>query len=260
MEKITHELAESTCLTKLVGNSSYLYIVLDYGSSLLMTFNSPLGRFRFICLPWGLACAQDIFQWMMDQILTHCDGVIGIIDDVVVHGKDDKEHDKHLYKFMRVACEHGLVFNKDKCAVKQTSVAFFRCVHDANETHPDPEKVSAFHKMPAPETATQLQKFLRLVTYLSPFITSSSSFTAPLHGLLKKGTEFSGTTPIRKHLIKPNQWFARIPHCGTLMSANLSLSKLIHPTKAYVLPSFKMAAQLPLLPKLLHLWSSIMPT
>ena len=41
--------------------------------------------------------------------------------------------------------------------------------------------------MPAPETATQLQKFLRLVTYLSPLILS---FTTPLHGLLKKGTEF----------------------------------------------------------------------
>ena len=44
--------------------------------------------------------------------------------------------------------------------------------------------------MPAPKTATQLQKFLRLVTYLSPFIPSLSSFTAPLCGLLKKGTEF----------------------------------------------------------------------
>ena len=65
----------------------------------------------------------------------------------------------------------------------------FGCVCDANGAHPDPEKVSAVHKMPAPETSTHLQKFLRLVTYLSPFIPSISSFTAPLCGLLKKGTE-----------------------------------------------------------------------
>ena len=44
--------------------------------------------------------------------------------------------------------------------------------------------------MLAPKTATQLQKFLGLVTYLSPFIPSFSSFTASLCGLLKKGTEF----------------------------------------------------------------------
>ena len=79
---------------------------------------------------------------MMDQILTHCNGVIDIADDVVVHGKDDKEHNKHLHKFMRVTHEHGPVFNKDKCAIKQTSIVFFQCFYDANGAHPDPEKVS----------------------------------------------------------------------------------------------------------------------
>ena len=44
--------------------------------------------------------------------------------------------------------------------------------------------------MPTPKTATQLQKFLRLVTYLSPFIPSLSFFITPLCVLLKKGTEF----------------------------------------------------------------------
>ena len=110
-------------------------------------------------------------------------------DDVVVHGRDDKECDKCLHKFIRVTFEHGLVFNKDKCAVKQTSIVFLDMFMMLNGVHPDPEKVSAVHKMLVPETATQLQKFLRLVTYLSPFIPSLSSFTTPLHGLLKKGTE-----------------------------------------------------------------------
>ena len=99
----------------------------------------------------------------MDQILTHCNGVIGNADDVVVYGKDDKEHDKCLHKFIRVTHVHGLVFNKVKCAVKQTSAVFFVCVYDANGDHPDPEKVSEVHNMLVTETATQLQKFLWLV-------------------------------------------------------------------------------------------------
>ena len=107
-----------------------------------MTFNTLWGRFRFVCLPWGLACTQDILQWMMDQILAHCNGVIDIADDVVFHQKDDKEHNKHLHKFMRITHEHGLVFNKDKSAVKQNSRVFFQCFYDANGAHPDPEKVS----------------------------------------------------------------------------------------------------------------------
>ena len=126
----------------------------------------------------------------MDQILNNSDRVIGIKDDVVVHRKDDKKHEKHLHKFMRIPYEHGLVFNKDKWAIKQTSIVFFRCVYDTNGAHPDPEKVSAVQKMLAPEIATQLQKFLGLPSFFF--------FTASLHGLQKKGTEFIWNNSYKK--------------------------------------------------------------
>ena len=58
----------------------------------------------------------------MDQILDQCEGVIGIADDVVVHGKDDEEHDWWLHKLRKVAQEHGLIFSGEKCAVKHNSV------------------------------------------------------------------------------------------------------------------------------------------
>ena len=116
VKEIMHELAGSTWFTKLDGTSSYPHIVPDYESSLLTTFNTPWGHYRFIHIPWVLACAQDIFQRMMDQILAHCNGVICIADAVIVHGKDDEEHGKHLHKFMKVACGYGLNINSDKCA------------------------------------------------------------------------------------------------------------------------------------------------
>ena len=85
LDEITHELGGSTHFMKLDGTSSYLCVVLDYKSSLLMMFNTPWGHYRFVCLPWGLTCAQDIFQQMMNQILECCEGVSGIADDVVIH-------------------------------------------------------------------------------------------------------------------------------------------------------------------------------
>ena len=96
VEEITLLLAGSKKFTKVDGTSSYLCVVLDYESSLLTTFNTPWGRYRFVCLPWGLSCAQDIFQQMMDQILEQCKGVIGIADDVVIYGDDDEDHDKPI--------------------------------------------------------------------------------------------------------------------------------------------------------------------
>ena len=191
LEEITHELAGSTKVTKVDGSSSYYCIVLDYESSLLTTFNTHRGRFRFVRLPFGLACAQDIFQRMMDQILDHCEGAIGIADDIIIHGKDDAEHDRRLHKFMKVTREHGLVLNKKKCEVKSNSVKFFGCVYDKHGAHPDPSKVSAIKEMPAPQNKGELQSFLGMVTYLSPFIPQLSSHTATLRGLLKTDVEYS---------------------------------------------------------------------
>ena len=81
---------------------------------------------------------------------------------------------------MCTACKHGLVFNGEKCEVKKDSVTFFGTVYDANGAHPDPKKVDAIHKMPPPDNKQQLQYFLGIVTYLSPFIASLSTHTAPL--------------------------------------------------------------------------------
>ena len=88
------------------------------------------------------------------------------------------------------AQEHGLVINGDKCEVRKDSVTFFRTVYDANGTHPDPKKADAIHQMPQPDSKLQLQHFLGMVTYLSPFIPSLSTHTTPLQELLKKESKF----------------------------------------------------------------------
>ena len=127
---------------------------------------------------------------MMNQILECCKGVIGIANDVVIYGDDDEDQDWNLHNIMHRALEHGLVFKGEKYEFKKDSVAFFRTVYDANGAHPDPKKVDAIHKMPPPDIKLQLQHFLGMVTYLSPFIPSLSTHTTPLWELLKKDSEF----------------------------------------------------------------------
>ena len=61
-----------------------------------------------------------------------------------------------------------------------------RTVYDVNGAHPDPKKVDAIHEMPPPENQSQLQQFLGMVMYLSPFIPSLSTHTSSLGELLKK--------------------------------------------------------------------------
>ena len=71
---------------------------------------------------------------------------------------------------MHITCKYYLVFNAQKTHVKAQAINFFGCLYDANGVHLDPGKVNAVHALPAPTNVTELQEFLSLVTYLSPFI------------------------------------------------------------------------------------------
>ena len=96
VEEVAHELAHSCFFTKLDACHGYWSVILNQDSSLLMTFNSPFGRYHFLQLPFGLVCSQDIFQKKMVQILKECQGCIGIADDITVHGHTKVEHDACL--------------------------------------------------------------------------------------------------------------------------------------------------------------------
>ena len=164
--------------------------MLDEESSYLTTFNSPFGRFRFTHLPFGLCVSQDIFQQKMDFILEQCPGAVGIADDIAVHGPTEEEHDANLHNLMLVARKHGLVFNLDKCVIKERMITFFGMLFSAEGVHPDPEKIEAIRAIQVPQDAQELQSFLGIATYMAPFIPNLSALSEPLRNLLKKGTDF----------------------------------------------------------------------
>ena len=103
--EVAHEFVNSHYFTKLNAHHGYCSIVLDEEWSLITTFNSPIGRYCFLHLPFGLVCSQDIFQKKMDQFLKECSGCIGITNDIAIHCCTEAEHDAHLQNLMQVACK-----------------------------------------------------------------------------------------------------------------------------------------------------------
>ena len=126
----------------------------------------------------------------MDQILKECQGCTAIGDGITIHGHNEAEHDAHPQNLMWIAHKYNLVFNPQKTHVKAQAVNFFSCLYNASSVHLDLGKVDAVHALPVPTNITELQEFLGLITYLSPFIPGLSTLTTPLHELLKKDTDF----------------------------------------------------------------------
>ena len=216
MEEVAHKFAHSCFSTKLDAHNGYWSIILDQDSSLLMTFNSPFGRYHFLWLPFGLVCSQDIFQKKMDQILKECQGCIRIADDITIHGCTKVEHDACLWGLMHIACKYNLVFNPQKTHVKAQAINFFGCHYDVNSVHPDPGNVNAVHTLPAPTNVTELQEILGLVTYLSPFIPGLSTLTAPCESCSRRTQTSYGTVPTTPLLSGSRKLFSVTLPTGTL--------------------------------------------
>ena len=113
------KLSSARYFSILDARSGYWNIGLDQGSSLC---NSPFGRYRFLRLPFGLICAQDIFQRKVDETFGDLPGVTGIADDIVVYGYDDRDHDKNVSAVLQQDRETGLRSASSSVPVFHSSV------------------------------------------------------------------------------------------------------------------------------------------
>ena len=94
IEDITTRLSGAHVFSKLDANHGYWQIPLSKQSQLPTTFNSPFGRYCFKCVPFEIKSAQEVFQKRMSQLLGDLPEVETDIDDILVWGTNQKEHDK----------------------------------------------------------------------------------------------------------------------------------------------------------------------
>ena len=62
-----------------------------------------------------ITSALEYFQKRVSEILQGVDGVVCLIDDNLVHGKTQEEHDKCLTVVLQKTAAAGVTLNKDKC-------------------------------------------------------------------------------------------------------------------------------------------------
>ena len=188
------------------ARSGYWNVMLSENSSYMTTFNTPHGRYRFRRLPFGLSCAQDVFQRKVDETFGDLTGVCGIADDIVVVGykEDGSDHDANLRAVLQRARDRGLRFNPDKLKVKCQQIKFFGNIIGANGLEADPEKVKAIKEMKPPKDVQELQTFLGLATYLGRFTDQLATLAAPLRDLCKKDAHFAWCPEHQKafHMLK----------------------------------------------------------
>ena len=157
----------------------YLHVALDHNSSLLCTFNTPFGRYRFKRLPFGVQVSQDVFQGKLDEAFQEIPNVTGIADNIIVSGATVEEHDKALRAMLDASQRNNYGLNSEKIKFRQSPVTFVGHTISENIFEPSPKKLKAIHNLSTPANASELLTVLGLVNYLKRFSPNFAELTAP---------------------------------------------------------------------------------
>lgn len=60
------------------------------------TFITNRGLFRFKRMPFGLVTAPEIYQRVMEELLSGCKGTYWYLDDIIVEGENEEAHNRNL--------------------------------------------------------------------------------------------------------------------------------------------------------------------
>ena len=121
----------------------------------------------------------------MSELFEDIEGVKSIVDDLLIWGKDDAEHDARLKQVLYRAREVNLKFNSKKCQIRQEEAPYVGHVLSKEGLKPDPENIRAVQEMQPPENTKELKSFHGF-QYLTKFMPNMASESAPLRELLEK--------------------------------------------------------------------------
>ncbi|CAG4992023.1 unnamed protein product [Colias eurytheme] len=176
--------------SKLDLSMAYNQFVLDDQSQKYTCINTHRGLFVFTRLVFGLASAPAIFQRAMDELLSGIDGVLCLLDDVCITGRNRAEHLERLHTVLQRLQAAGLVLQREKCEYFKDEVNYLGYIINKDGLKKNPDKVKAILEAPIPANLNQLQSFLGLINYYRCFIPDASTILSPLYELLKKGIKW----------------------------------------------------------------------
>lgn len=143
---------------------------------------------------FGISCAPEAFQKVMDTLVAGLEGVVVYLDDVMVWGSTQEEHDIRLVNLLNRFKEYNVRLNEDKCKYNADELEFLGHNLSAAGVKPTESRVRAVEQFRRPENVAELRSFLGLITYVGRFIPHLASKTDLLRALLKKETRFQWTS------------------------------------------------------------------
>lgn len=188
MDRILPRIRNAKVFSKLDIKDAFHQLELHPDSRYITTFISSKGLYRYKRLMFGITCAPEIFQKTLERMLIGCEGVVNFIDDILVYGETQDQHDARLEEVMTILKTNEVVLRKEKCIFKTNNVHFLGHNLSEDGVRPLEKYLATIKDFRAPITIAELQSFMGLINYVGKWIPNLATTTEPLKELLRQKT------------------------------------------------------------------------
>ena len=165
----------------------------------------------------------------MSQLLEGLEGVVCMMDDVLIYGQNQVEHDRRVDLVLKKFKAAGVTLNEAKCQFSQNSIKFLGHLIDSSGVYPDPDKVQAIVNMQPPTNVHEVCRFLGMVQQMGKFSPNLADKTKPLRDLLSSKNQWTWTEhhqqafeALKKELSSKPVLALYNPNAETLVAADAS--------------------------------------
>lgn len=137
-------------------------------------FATPFGVYRYVVLPYGISNAPEVFQEQIETYFGNIPNVLCWFDDILVMGKNEKEHNEAVKKLIERAKEVGAVFNKDKLQYKQKEVKYIGQIFSKEGMKVDSERIESLLLLKSPKSKEDLQRIIGSFNYVRRYVPEMS--------------------------------------------------------------------------------------
>ena len=87
LQDLLRRLSKAKVVTVIHGKSDFWQVKLDAESRDITTMATPMGRYKWARMPFGISPVPKISQQKLDDTLCGLDGVMSIADDTLIVGE-----------------------------------------------------------------------------------------------------------------------------------------------------------------------------
>ncbi len=190
LEEILQKVGNCSCLSTLDLTSGFHQIEMEPESSELTTFVCPLGKYRYVRMPFGLKNAPAVFQAAVESVLEPVKSMCcNYIDDVVIFSECWENHLADVRRVIKCLGDAGLKIKKRKCVFGRRYLTYLGHRIGGGGMSVPESRVKALREFAKPKSKKDLRAFLGAMSYyrrfvkgfgnLSSLLTPSTSLRAP---------------------------------------------------------------------------------